>query len=91
MNSDGVRQWVKKMKKKRNDRHNLIYDATILVEILTILACLLLMYMHLPAQQYRISLRLAERYLNEMNYVHEEGGLSGKSREFEPLGSCGSL
>ena len=54
--------------KKRNDRHNLIYDMTILAEILAILACLFLLYMHSPAQQYKMTLRLAERYLNEMNY-----------------------
>ncbi len=80
---------MKKMKKKRNDRHNLIYDVTILVEILAILACLLLMYMHLPAQQYRISLRLAERYLNEMNFGLAETYMAGgdHNRNSNPVAS----
>ena len=52
------------MKMKKNNKH-IIPALVILAIILAAAACLLAVYLHLPAQRYKSALTLGKKYLNE--------------------------
>lgn len=56
---------------KKNNKHT-IPTLAVLAIILTAAACLLAVYLHLPAQRYKSALTLGKKYLNEMNFDEAE-------------------
>ena len=52
------------MQMKKNNKHT-IPTLAVLAIILTAAACLLAVYLHLPAQRYKSALTLGKKYLNE--------------------------
>ena len=71
------------MNKMKRSGGNMIPALIILAEILAGVACLLALYLHLPAQRYRSALRLGRKYLNEMKY-DEAVNMYHKAVSIEP-------
>lgn len=70
-------------KMKRNGSNNVIPVLIILAEILAGVACLLTLYLRLPAQRYKRALRLGRKYLHEMKY-DEAVNMYHKAVSIEP-------
>ena len=71
------------MNKMKKNGGNMIPAFIILVEILAGVACLLALYLHLPAQRYRSALRIGRKYLHEMKY-DEAVNMYHKAVSIEP-------
>ncbi|MEE8842265.1 MAG: hypothetical protein ACI4D6_05240 [Chordicoccus sp.] len=71
---------------KKNNK-NALPALAVLAIILEAVACLLAVYLHLPAQRYKSALTLGKKYLNEMNFDENGSTLTEEALANGPGGA----